>query len=102
MLKYELWANILHDHRTFNRDAFGAKKMSISLENRTSPKRVIIHAEINIEVASTKCNDFLLVEAKNCPKFFAFVTWEKFDGEVLNPSAIVIFHFADIFFFLCF
>lgn len=90
LLKYELWANILHDHRTFNRDTFGAKKVSIGLENRGSSKRVIIHAQVNIEVDSTKCGDFLLVEAKNSPKFFAFVTREKFDGKILNPSAIII------------
>lgn len=99
LLKYELWANILHDHRTFKRDAFGAKKVSMCLENGNPAKRVIIRAQINIEVDSTKCNDLLLVEAKNCPKFFAFVTCETFDGEVLNSSAIVIFHFGDYFFF---
>lgn len=89
LLKYELWANILHDHQTFNRDTFGAKKISINLDNRR-PKRIIINAQVNIEVDSTKYGDFLLVEAKNCPTFFAFVTWDKFDGKVLNSSAILI------------
>lgn len=90
LLKCELWANILNDYHTFNRDTFGAKKISISLEDRGSSKRAIIRAQVNIEVDSTRYGDFLLVEAKSCPKFFAFVVNEKFDGKVLNPSAILI------------
>ncbi|XP_055322824.1 uncharacterized protein LOC129578378 isoform X2 [Sitodiplosis mosellana] len=78
LLKHELWSSIQAENR--NRNRFEVRINSMELSKRVERKRYVFHVQVVVEGANVRANvgDFVLVEADKCPKFFAYVTVQRF------------------------